>query len=61
MKEFNEKPNHLSLLSYDLLGLIYYLSLQNDFFKYNKLFKKKIHLKEKLEFLILKIIKLIID
>ena len=31
IKKFNEKPNHLSLLSYDLLGLIYYLSLQNDF------------------------------
>ena len=25
---YNSKPNHLSLLSYDLLGLIYYLSLK---------------------------------
>ena len=30
-KEFNENPNHLSLLSYDLIGLVYYLSLKNDF------------------------------
>ena len=26
-KEYNEYPSHLSLLSYDLVGLIYYLSL----------------------------------
>ena len=26
--EFNDYPNHLSLLSYDLIGLIYYLSLK---------------------------------
>ena len=24
---FNEDPSHLSLLSYDLIGLVYYLSL----------------------------------
>jgi len=29
-KKFDYKPNHLSLLSYDLIGLIYYLSLKND-------------------------------
>ena len=29
-KKFDFKPNHLSLLSYDLIGLIYYLSLKND-------------------------------
>ena len=28
--EFNEYPNYLSLLSYDLVGLIYYLSLNTD-------------------------------
>ena len=28
--EFDQNPNHLSLLSYDLIGLIYYLSLKND-------------------------------
>ena len=26
LKEFNEQPNYISLLSYDLIGLIYYLS-----------------------------------
>ena len=29
-RQFNENPNHLSLLSYDLVGLIYYLSLKTD-------------------------------
>ena len=28
IKEFNEYPNYLSLLSYDLSWLIYYLSLK---------------------------------
>ncbi len=46
-KEYNENPNHLSLLSYDLLGLIYYLSLQNDLSDISNLFKKKIHLRAK--------------
>ena len=41
LKKFNEYPNHLSLLSYDLVGLIYYLSLNNDLADTNKLFKKK--------------------
>ena len=27
-KEFNEFPSHLSLLSYDLVGLVYYLSIK---------------------------------
>ncbi len=40
-KKFDEYPNHLSLLSYDLIGLIYYLSLNNDLTEINKLFKKK--------------------
>ena len=39
--EFNEYPSHLSLLSYDLVGLIYYLSSKNDFLTTNKLFKVK--------------------
>ena len=47
MKEYNIKPNHLSLLSYDLLGLIYYLSLKTDFSNIKDIFKKKTHLKEK--------------
>ena len=28
-KEFNEYPSHLSLLSYDLVGLVYYLIIKN--------------------------------
>ena len=40
-KEFNEFPNYLSLLSYDLVGLVYYLSFKNDFSNMNSLFKKK--------------------
>ena len=46
-KEFNNKPNHLGLLSYDLIGLIYYPSLQNDIFENEKLFKKKTTFKGK--------------
>jgi hypothetical protein len=40
-KEFNEYPSHLSLLSYDLVGLIYYLSSKNNFLITSKLFKVK--------------------
>ena len=47
-KEFNEYPSHLSLLSYDLVGLIYYLSLKNDFSNANKLFKIKNSFKGKI-------------
>ena len=39
--KFNYKPNHISLLSYDLIGLIYYLSLKNDLLEINKSFKTK--------------------
>ena len=59
-KEFNEIPNYLSLLSYDLVGLIYYLSIKNELTEIDKLFKKENSLKVRLEYLILKIIKLII-
>ena len=38
---FNEKPNHLALLSYDLVGLIYYLSLKNNLSDVSELFKNK--------------------
>ncbi len=38
-KKFNYKPNYLSLLSYDLVGLIYYLSLKNEGLEINKSFK----------------------
>ena len=40
-KNFNEKPNHLSLLSYDLVGLIYYLSLKSDISQLEQIFKKE--------------------
>jgi hypothetical protein len=46
--EFNEYPDHLSLLSYDLVGLIYYLSLKNNLSELNKLFKKKNSFKGKI-------------
>tara|TARA_B100000989_G_C19513808_1_gene460533 strand:- start:305 stop:1459 length:1155 start_codon:yes stop_codon:yes gene_type:complete len=39
--KFDKKPSHLSLLSYDLVGLIYYLSINNDLTDLSKLFKKK--------------------
>jgi len=45
---FNEDPTHLSLLSYDLVGLIYYLSLNSDVNKLNKIFKKKNSFKGKI-------------
>ena len=47
-EEFNEVPNHLALLSYDLVGLIYYLSLQNEISEINKVFKKKNSFKGKI-------------
>ena len=40
-KKFNFKPNHLSILSYDLVGLVYYLSLKNDPLEISKSFKIK--------------------
>jgi ABC-type branched-subunit amino acid transport system substrate-binding protein len=46
--EFNEYPNYLSLLSYDLVGLVYYLSLKNDLLEIDKLFKKKNSFKGKI-------------
>ena len=47
-KEFNENPNHLSLLSYDLVGLIYYLSLKNSLSDLGKAFKAKNSFKGKI-------------
>ena len=46
--EFNEEPNHLSLLSYDLVGLIYYLSIKNKVDEINKAFNKKNSFKGKI-------------
>ena len=48
VKEFNEYPSHLSLLSYDLVGLIYYLSLKNNLINLDALFKKKNSFKGKI-------------
>jgi len=49
-KKFKDYPNHISLLSYDLVGLIYYLSLKNDFLTTDaqKLFKKENSFKGKI-------------
>tara|TARA_B100001123_G_scaffold235715_1_gene264410 strand:- start:2377 stop:3525 length:1149 start_codon:yes stop_codon:yes gene_type:complete len=40
-KTFNEYPNQLSFLSYDLIGLIYYLIIQNNLIVDPKIFLKK--------------------
>ena len=40
-KKFNEYPNQLSFLSFDLIGLVYYLIVQNDSTIDKKIFKKK--------------------
>ena len=45
-KEFNKYPSYLSLLSYDLVGLIYYLSIKTEIS--NTLFKKKNSFKGKI-------------
>ncbi len=47
-KFYNEKPNHLSLLSYDLIGLIYYLSTKADLSDTKLLFKKQNSFKGKI-------------
>ena len=47
-EKYNEIPNHLSLLSYDLVGLIYYLSLKTDLSNLANLFKKKNSFKGKI-------------
>ena len=45
---FNEDPSHLSLLSYDLVGLVYYLSSKSDLSNLNRLFKKQNSFKGKI-------------
>ena len=47
-KKFNQYPNHLSLLSYDLVGLIYYLSIDNELADLSKMFRKKNSFKGKI-------------
>jgi len=39
--QYDEEPNHIALLSYDLIGLIYYLSLKNNEANLTDSFKKK--------------------
>ena len=45
---FNEDPTHLSLLSYDLVGLVYYLTINSNLKNLNKIFKKKNSFKGKI-------------
>ena len=45
---FNENPNHLSLLSYDLVGLVYYLSLKDNITEITRAFKTKNSFKGKI-------------
>ena len=40
-KVYDSKPNQLSFLSYDLIGLVYYLLYENSFKISNKIFYKK--------------------
>jgi hypothetical protein len=46
--EFDENPNYLSLLSYDFVGLVYYLSFKNKQLDTDTLFKKKNSFKGKI-------------
>ena len=47
-REFEEIPNHISFLSYDLTGLIYYLLLKNNFEIDTDIFYKKNRFKGKI-------------
>mgnify|MGYP006125002655 FL=1 len=47
-KKFNEYPNQLSFLSYDLVGLVYYLIVQNNFTIDKKMFLKESMFKGKI-------------
>ena len=40
-EKFNQYPNQLSFLSFDLVGLVYYLSLENNLVIDKKIFTKK--------------------
>jgi len=46
--QFNEYPNQLSIISYDIVGLVYYLILQNNFIIDEKLFIRKNKFKGKI-------------
>ena len=45
---YNEYPNQISFLSYDLVGLVYFLLYNNDFDVDNKIFYKKNKFKGKI-------------
>tara|TARA_B110001452_G_scaffold257417_1_gene251611 strand:+ start:3721 stop:4872 length:1152 start_codon:yes stop_codon:yes gene_type:complete len=45
---FGEAPSQLSIISFDLVGLVYYLALQNNFKVDEKLFYKKTKFKGKI-------------
>ncbi|MDC2995929.1 ABC transporter substrate-binding protein [Candidatus Pelagibacter sp.] len=44
---YDNDPNQLSLITYDLVGIIYYLLIQNDFEITDNIFKKEIKFKGK--------------
>ena len=48
LKIFNKYPNQISFLSYDLVGLVYFLLFQNDFVIDEKIFYKKNRFKGKI-------------
>jgi len=45
---YNEYPNQISFLSFDLVGLVYFLIYKNDFIVNNKIFYKKNKFKGKI-------------
>ena len=47
-EKFNQYPNQLSFLSFDLIGLVYYLILQNNSIVDKKMFSKKTLFKGKI-------------
>jgi len=47
-ENFNQYPNQLSFLSFDLIGLVYYLILQNNSIVDKKIFSKKTLFKGKI-------------
>jgi len=47
-KNYNTYPNQISFLSYDLVGLVYYLIYKNNFIINNKIFYKKNKFKGKI-------------
>ena len=40
-EKFNNYPNQISFLSYDLVGLVYYLTKKNNLENINKIFDQK--------------------